>query len=142
MVPNAFMEEKTGFRDVDRNKGQKKTQVLNSLPNFHVANIQNIQTKAVYGNKQNFVKEKEKIKFLMEQCEEERPYFMAFAETNLKEEIKETEFNIQGYSHVASHRKNREGGGVIIYINEDLTYQPLISMSDEMCSIEAIYVNE
>ena len=68
----------------------------------------------------------------MEQCEEERPYFMAFAETYLKEEIKEAEFNIKGYSHVASHRKKREGGGVIIYINEDLTYQHLISVSDEM----------
>ena len=58
----------------------------------------------------------------MEQCQEEKPYFMAFAETCLKKEIKEVEFEIRGYSHVTSHRKNRKGGGVIIYINDNLTY--------------------
>ena len=42
---------------------------------------------------------------------------------------------------MASHRKHREGGGVIIYINEDLTYQPLISISDKMCSMVAIYTS-
>ena len=41
-----------------------------------------------------------------------------------------------------SHRRNRKGGGVIIYINKDLTYKTLISESDEMCSIVAVYINE
>ena len=35
-----------------------------------------------------------------------------------------------------------EGGGVIIYIDNDATYKPLISISDEMCSIVAIYLEE
>ena len=89
-----------------------------------------------------YVKENEKIKFLMEQCQEERPCFMAFAETCLKNEIKEVEFEIKGYSHVTSHRKNRKGGGVVIYINDNLTYQTLVSISDEICSIVAIHINE
>ena len=46
------------------------------------------------------------------------------------------------YSHAASHRQRRKGGGVIIYINNELTYQTLISASDEMCSIVAVYINE
>ena len=78
----------------------------------------------------------------MEQCQEEKPYFMAFAETCLNKEIKEAEFEIGGYSHVTSHRKNRNGGGVIIYINDNLTYQTLVSISDEMCSMIAIHINE
>ena len=108
---------------------------MNSPPNFHVANIQNIITKTLDGKKCNYIKENEKIEFLKELCEEEKPFFMAFAETCLKEEVKVAEFDIKGYSHVASHRKNRNGGGVIIYINNDLTYQTLVSISDEMCSL-------
>ena len=78
----------------------------------------------------------------MEQCQEEKPYFMAFAETCLKKRIKEVEFEIRGYSHVTSHRKNRKGGGVIIYINDNLTYQTWVSVSDEICSMIAIHVNK
>merc|ERR1711913_254240 len=43
---------------------------------------------------------------------------------------------------MASHRKNRDGGGVIIYIDNNATYKPLISISDEMCSIVAIYLED
>ena len=118
------------------------TQELRTLPSFHVANIQNILPKTVRGSKGLFVKDIEKICFLREQCKEEKPYFMAFAETHLKEEIKEVEFEMEGYSHVTSHRKNRIGGGVIIYISNDLTYQTLASNSDEMCSMVAVYINE
>ena len=94
------------------------------------------------GKKCKYVKENEKIKFLKEQCEEEKPYFMAFAETCLKKEIKEVEFDIKGYSNVASYRKNGNGGGVIIYINDDLTHQPLVSISDKICSMVVIHINE
>ena len=67
---------------------------------------------------------------------------MTFAETHLTDDIIEAEFNITGYSHETSNRVGREGGGVIIYINNDLTYKTLISESDEMCSIVAVYINE
>ena len=36
----------------------------------------------------SLLKKNEKIKFLMEQCEEEKLYFIAFAETCLKKEIR------------------------------------------------------
>ena len=55
-----------------------------------------------------FIKEIEKIKFLREMCKEERPYFLAFAETWLNDKMKEAEYEIEGYSYVASHRKERE----------------------------------
>ena len=74
-------------------------------------------------------------------CKEEKPYFLAFAETCLKDNMKEAEYEIEGYSYVASHRKDR-GGGVIIYIDEDASYKSLISISDEMCSLVAIYLEE
>ena len=70
----------------------------------------------------------------------EKPYFLAFAETHLRDGIKEAEYDITGYSHETSHRINREGGGVIVYINNNLAYKTLISDSDEMCSIVAVYI--
>ena len=36
----------------------------------------------------------------------------------------------------------RKGGGAIIYINNNLTYQTLILSSDEMCSLVGVYINE
>ena len=75
-------------------------------------------------------------------CKEEKPYFLAFAETWLNDNMKEAEYEIEGYSYLASHRKDREGRGVIIYIDKDATYKSLISISDEMCSIVAIYLDE
>ena len=67
---------------------------------------------------------------------------LGFAETCLKNFIKETEIEIKGYSHETINRINRDGGGVIVYIRKDLTYQILISTSDEMCSMVAIHINE
>ena len=114
----------------------------NTPPNFHVANIQKLLTKRELKNEGNFIKEIEKIKFLREMCKDERPYFLAFAETWLNDKMKEAEYEIEGYTHVASHRKDRKGGGVIIYIDNDAPYKPLISVSDRMCSIVAIHLEE
>ena len=101
------------------------------IPKFQVANIQNlISKKAQY----------QKIPYLREQCSMEKPYFLAFAETHLRDGIKEAEYDITGYSHETSHRINREGGGVIVYINNDLAYKTLVSDSDEMCSIVSVYI--
>ena len=83
-----------GNRQLETN-GQKTSPILNTPPNFHIANIQNILTKTMDGKKCKYVKENEKIEFLKEQCEEEKPYFMVFAETCLKKEIKEVEFDIK-----------------------------------------------
>merc|ERR1712002_535844 len=58
--------------------------------------------------------------------------------TGLKESILEAEFSIDGYSYVASHRVNRCGGGVIIYITKDVSYKILTTVSDEMCSMVAV----
>merc|ERR1712237_254415 len=111
-------------------------------PNFHVANIQKLLTKRELKNKGNFIKDIEKMKFLREMCKDERPYFLAFAETWLNNRMKEAEYEIEGYTHVASHQKDRKGGGVIIYIENGAPYKPLISVSDKMCSIVAIHLEE
>ena len=105
----------------------------NHTPKFYVSNIASLISKK--GRNQ-------KIPFLREQCDIEKPYFLAFSETHLRNDIKEAEFNIPLYSHETSNRINREGGGVILYINNNLTYKTLISISDEMCSMVAVHINE
>ena len=115
---------------------------INTSPKFHVANIQRLLTKKELKEKGIIIKEIEKIKFLRDMCKEEKPYFLVFAETWLKDKIKEAEYEIEGYSHVASHRKDREGGGVIIYIEDGATYRLLASVSDEMCSVVAVHLEE
>merc|ERR1712121_89181 len=95
---------------------------ISNSPKFHVANIQNLLTKRKSGEKGMFMKEIEKMKFLSDMCNEEKPYFLAFAETWLNDSMKEAEYEIEGYSCVASHRKDRKGEGVIIYIDNDATY--------------------
>ena len=117
------------------------TQASTPPPSFHIANIQNLTTKRFDGESGPFVKQIDKIKFLQDQCVEEKPYFLGFAETCLKNWVKEAEIKI-GYSYESSNRINRDGGGVIIYVRNDLTYQTLISTSDEMCSMVSIHINE
>ena len=111
-------------------------------PSFHIANIQNLLTKTESGEKGVFIKQLDKINFLRDQCKEENPYFLALAETWIKDGILESEYTIYGYEHVASHRKNRDGGGVIIYIREDITYNFLTAVSDEMCSMVAVHLTK
>ena len=53
-----------------------------------MANIQNLLAKRERKNKNNFIKDIEKIKFLREMCKEEKPYFLAFAETWLNDRMK------------------------------------------------------
>ena len=72
---------------------------LTSPPSFHIANIQNLLTKKINGENGPFVKKNEKIKFLRDQCVEETPLFLAFAETYLKEWVKDAEIEIEGYAH-------------------------------------------
>ena len=95
-----------------------------------MADIQNILTKTESSKIGMVIKVLEKINFLREQCKVDNPYFQAFMEIWIKDGKMEAEYAIDCYEHVAIHRKNREGGGVIIYIREDITYNLLISVRD------------
>lgn len=67
---------------------------------------------------------------------------MALTESHLDDTSKEAEYNITGYSHILCNRKDRQGGGVILYLRNNLTFKILTNTSDEMCSLLAITINE
>ena len=70
------IERREGRRNVKKTKsdgnrplgdnGQRSPSILNTPPNFHIANIQNILAKTTDGKKCKYVKENLKIKFLSE----------------------------------------------------------------------------
>ena len=138
MVSTKHMGEASNTDNDDSYVCRKDSQALSSLPNFHVANIESL-IPSICGDKVVNRRQKEKMKFLREQCTEEKPYFLAFAETHLNDSVKDAEFEIEGYSHANSNRVQRIGGGVIIYIRNDLDYQNVISASDDMCSLVGVY---
>merc|ERR1712121_450931 len=43
---------------------------------------------------------------------------------------------------MASHRVNRDGGVVTIYIRKDVSYKILTTVSDEICSMVAVHLEE
>ena len=83
-----------------------------------------------------------KIPMLEEESKQENYLFMALTETFFDETAKESEYRIEGYSHILCNRINRPRGGVIIYLRNDLTYKVVANMSDNMCSLLAITINE
>ena len=83
-----------------------------------------------------------KIPILTSDCESSNPLFLAFTESHLNESSKEKEYHIPNYSHITSNRVGRNRGGVIIYLQNHLTFKLLASVSDNMCSFLAIHINE
>jgi hypothetical protein len=72
-----------------------------------------------------------------------RIHVIVVTETWVREEEKQF-FNIPGYSSTYSCRLNRNGGGVGIFIHEDLNYKILKNFSDDMISyltIELLLAN-
>ena len=83
-----------------------------------------------------------KIPILEEECNNEQYLFVAFTESHIDDTTKEKEYHIQGYTSIICNRTHRMGGGVIIYLRNNLSYKLLTKTSDRMCSFLAIYINE
>ena len=83
-----------------------------------------------------------KLPILSKDSEDDIPILIALTETHLNQTSKLKEFHIPNFSAIFSHRKNRSGGGCLIYLNNNLTFKLLTEASDNMCSIIAIYINE
>ena len=83
-----------------------------------------------------------KIPILKEDCQNNSFIFLAFTESHLDDTAIESEYYIEGYSHIECNREKREKGGVIIYLHRHFTYKLLSKSSDDMCSFLAIFINE
>lgn len=51
------------------------------------------------------------------------PAFLALSETRLTEDIEDNEVNVQGYSMSRCNAKNRNTGGVALYVRNDIKHE-------------------
>ena len=66
---------------------------------------------------------------------------ISLTESHLCDEIFDSEIQLEGWSHVRSDRRNRQGGGVITYVKDHLTLSREKMFSDSMTEILCVYVH-
>ena len=66
----------------------------------------------------------------------------SLTESHLHEGILDSEINIKGWTNVRSDRRNRSGGGVIIYVKEKYTISCEDCYSNLVCESICLYINE
>ena len=80
---------------------------------------------------------KSKVKFLSDLAIQHKACAVAVTESWLKPEIYDSELtvNFPGYSLFRSDRKVRAGGGVCVFLREDITGECLVSYNNGVCSL-------
>lgn len=71
------------------------------------------------------------------------PAFIALSETRLTDEIEYSEVSVSGYSVIRCNAENRNTGGVILYIRDDIKYEKiLVKKLESNCWCAAIEVKD
>ncbi|KAM0730334.1 hypothetical protein ACS0PU_002663 [Formica fusca] len=71
------------------------------------------------------------------------PAFIALSETRLTAEIEDSEVNVPGYSIIRCDAENRNTGGVVLYIRDDVKYEiVLVKKLESNCWCAAIEMKE
>lgn len=75
----------------------------------------------LYINAQSLMAHKDEMQHQI--TEKLKPAFLALSETRLTDEIEDREINITGYYTVRCNAENKNTGGVVLYIREDIKYE-------------------
>ena len=67
---------------------------------------------------------------------------MCLTESHLSPNIQESEVYIEGWQTIRSDRSNRQGGGVIVYINDHMAPSFELSHDNDTCNIVNVYISE
>lgn len=86
---------------------------------------QPLKEEILYLNAQSLMAHKEEIQHQIMQ--RMNPAILALSESSLVEDIEDSEVNIPGYSVARCDAENRNTGGVILYIRNDLNYEVVLS---------------
>src|SRR5436190_4025821 len=71
------------------------------------------------------------------------PAFLALSETRLTEDIEDSEVNVPGYSMVRCNAENRNTGGVVLYVRNDIKYEiVLVTKLESNCWCVAVEVKD
>ena len=69
-------------------------------------------------------------------------FLITLTESWLGEGVLDSEVYIKDFSISRADRANREGGGVIAYVRDNLTVSHELSFSDSICELLCIYIQE
>src|SRR5436309_2179760 len=95
----------------------------------------------MYTNAQSLMAHKDEIRHQI--MEKINPAILALTETRLTDVIEDSEVNIPGYYIIRCNAENRNTGGVVLYIREDVKYE-LVSTKklESNCWCAAIEVKD
>ena len=87
---------------------------------------------------------KTKSKFLSDQADHKSALLVAVTETWLNSSIFDAEVthDFPGYSIFRCDRDGRQGGGVALYLREDLTCEILGSLDNGVCELLAVHIHQ
>jgi exonuclease III len=71
------------------------------------------------------------------------PAFLALSETRLTEDIEDSEVNVLGYSMIRCNAENRNTGGVVLYVRNDIKYEiVLVEKLESNCWCVAVEMKD
>lgn len=95
----------------------------------------------LYTNAQSWTAHKDEIQHQIMKIV--NPAFLALSETRLTDEIEDNEVNVPGYSMIRCNAENRNTGGVVLFVREDIKYElVLVKKLESNCWCAAIEVKE
>ena len=77
---------------------------------------------------------KSKINFLEELCDS-NSIFIVLTESHLNSSIEDSEIQINNFSVTRCDRKDRKGGGVVLYVKSSFTTRTLLSYCNTVCEV-------
>ena len=83
-----------------------------------------------------------KIEYISLIASQNNAAMIALTESHLKERINDYEIHIDGFTSIRSDRSVREGGGIVVYIKDNLTISDDFNDSDSMNELSCVYINE
>ena len=67
---------------------------------------------------------------------------MCLTESHLSPNIQESEVYLEGWQTIRSDRSNRQGGGVIVYINDHMAPLFEYTYENDTCNLVNVYISE
>ena len=80
-------------------------------------------------------KKKFKINFLADLAQLYNSDYMCITESHLRDDVFDAEIHIKGFNLYRQDRKNRNQGGVLIYVKDTIISNSLLSSSNEFCEV-------
>ena len=99
--------------------------------------LENTRISAIFGNTRGlFPKSNQsKVSYYDDLAKENNSPFICLTDSHLKPQVVDAEIQMKGMTIYRTDRKQREGGGVISYVRQDLAVNSVLQHSNSFCDI-------